>query len=611
MFGPRHQWCVLLSWLVIETSVNLYMGLSVIPNLFFKNDFVTTQMFNPTENPDCIRNFLNYTLKEGINPASVLLAPSEVVQDITCYKNETEVLWETVLTEWQTTKDMAGKKLDLGGRIAHMFNAAMLMVCGFLAPFGEMFVRVIINIVHIFNLRKCAPRTADWLHKCYEFSHAPLQHLTQFKLYLCFLQMLLSINIFGIDVITLYSGPGISAFVRFVAWSMFINTIIKKIELPILEDMQFSTILPHPDWIPKVFSTYTGTHARSRTIINMVKLYGFYMWWTLPVFTLVFEVDQPQGGSSMCPIPSVKYYTSSFLSLRDGLEKLRSSSFSLLMTFLLFFQIFVCNLAIPVAQLVQVLLQDLGQKCLAPYTGQPSLQTLQAKPLLDGRQQRRFSLEFCNSPWWKNSLALFLQCCAENQAHEYFVCAFAALLFVLSTIFKNLGLNRLLVANCAEICVTTCFNPMICFWLLCSVPLLGRARAKLHLLDERLYTVLRHATKVKYSRKYIMLLCLWTVTALMMAYVMVFGDTDTVHYFGFWTVQPWYVKNRNNGMPFDCVYYSNADGTRNSQCVSIVGHNNTGSFSETGLQLRHVIAKMLNETFTGKDAWSAVRTLSR
>ena len=62
-------------------------------------------------------------------------------------------------------------------------------------------------------------------------SHGFLQHLTQFKLFLVFLQFLNSMKFLGSQTVQSIPATGFMHFSIFVVWSIFINTIMKKVAI--------------------------------------------------------------------------------------------------------------------------------------------------------------------------------------------------------------------------------------------------------------------------------------------------------------------------------------------------------------------------------------------
>jgi len=68
----------------------------------------------------------------------------------------------------------------------------------------------------------------------------------------------------------------------------------------------------------------------------------------------------------------------------------------------------------------------------------------------------------------------------ENQAHEYFLMAFAMLINILIDALHSYGLDKLETAGCGSLSVEIHFNPLVLLWLLLAIPLLGGPRKKLH-----------------------------------------------------------------------------------------------------------------------------------
>lgn len=537
-----------------------------------------------------------------------------------CLKEEGEVLADAAQKEVFFPEGSHLLKEDpnfapgLAERIPHMVNGVILVVCGFLAPAAEAIVRSINNLLYLFALKRAAPKFTHFFHEVYELSHLPLQHLTQFKLYLVFLQTLLSINVAGIEVIKTGSGEGIAHFVQFVAWSIFINTVVKKVEKPIIMQREWKgsfdflqSMLAHPEWLPKVLSAQTGQFTRAVTIGNVVKLYGFFMFFTLPVFTLVFKWTPTPNDPEMqahCHIDDLKtfeYYTTSFAPIIHGFYYLREYHFSVLMTMLLIFQLLLCNLALPLFQLVHGVVQEIVWHYFPKNhpAGWRATESLLDNGRKAGVTIKR-SLHPSQATWTRCWITLFLECCVENQAHEYFVCAFVMLLFVVKTILKTQKLNKRSFEHCGDFSVSVCLNPVICIWLLLSVPLLGRARAKLHVIEEEMGAFRDYKQKFKRLHKLIgidrVLLLFWAFTAILMAIVLIFSDDDLETYFGKWTVSERYVKDSTVGGDFQCFAFVDGNLLPNSHCMYMDWYNDAAlDLSLLNRRIQRFVTHMLKQ----------------
>jgi hypothetical protein len=691
-------------WLVLEICINLWFGFKFIPNFFAYEPFVINQRVNVS--CKAIRTAVDSNGSSQAAIAHLMKVREELEKDEQnaevdrkyaqsatknlnstahkmnsshCFGQEQEYLWGSVLKEmyWHgnpTDPPEVRAQTTFFETIPHKFNSCILFVCGLVAPLGEVIMRVINNLFYF------AGRDNETWHMIYELSHGPLQHLTQFKLYLCFLQMLLVINVMGIPAMRMYTGPGVRDFVKFVAWSMFINTVVKKVEKPIKTEHYdkpwLPQILPPPEWLPKLLSRYTGHFSHLRTIASLIKIGGLWLFFTHPVFALVFDFEpavnttnhtQYVQAMKMCPaskdlkdVQSVKYLTHSFLSLRAGFVQMLQQDVDFWMVTLLMFQFFFCNLALPAFQLSHAVVQELvdayrsrlkatlsvsevgwkpqkisalprvapgkytvyrrladsledsdsPSRCLSKrrlrkgerVVIQKTSSTMDRCPKVIGygaeivtddggsstpfqvqgfdRKGRRFAywldegdveVTVAEESVWKQVVTLFLQCCVENQAHEYFVCAIIMLVFIVITVFKSMELNRR-QTDCGVFSVQICFNPLICLWLLASVPLLGRARAKLYIQFADAGSMVHWQwtpSKHKAQMWYYYLVVFWMTLVVFMGYVTVFSSKAVLTYFGKWTLDENYVIDSHTGTFFSCITFQGRD----QQCISTVGGN--------------------------------------
>eukprot|EP00927_Polykrikos_kofoidii_P060860 TRINITY_DN5576_c0_g1_i4.p1 TRINITY_DN5576_c0_g1~~TRINITY_DN5576_c0_g1_i4.p1 ORF type:complete len:647 (-),score=52.14 TRINITY_DN5576_c0_g1_i4:78-2018(-) len=623
-------------WLGIETCINTYFGFVHIPKFFAGEVFVVTSMVNATARK-CQSSNMTFN-GDSVDTADQLMEAEDKFESPDCFADHGEVLWETTKKQltwngstqpgWAKTEDInEPPDVSFSEKFSHILNGVVLFVCGFLAPSGEMIVRVIANIFSLANVEARAPRCYHHFHVVYKILQGPLQHLTQFKLYLCFLQMLLSVNVATIDVMSMKSGPGVEDFVVFVAWSIFLNTVVKKIEKPVLKGLPLNPhILPHPDWIPKLFSKYKGRYANTRIVLTVVKLVGFYLFYTLPVFTLIFNFEPVRTKVEGCPelpgdVKVVKYYTDSFLAIREGFHMMSEKQASWLMLIVLGFQFYICNLICPVFQIVHAIVQEMleghAPSWCTPWGWYVKNKVLPETNVLDEDDQYHRLSEQANERWStqtpaKKFVALLIQCCVENQAHEYFVCALAMLIFVVMTVFKDLHLDHNEM-ECGTFSVSLCYDPFVCVWLIASIPLLGRARAKLYVLDEEAGSMVQWTRHFRPENKYRFLLVFWIFLAVAIAYGLVFRNTAITSYFGEFTMTPTYVRDHDTGVLFDCFYFNYDDGRQGRECFSMTTPegkplSNRKLIHDASKELSTLVQEaMLSSLFTGGGpAWSGL-----
>jgi hypothetical protein len=125
--------------------------------------------------------------------------------------------------------------------------------------------------------------------------------------------------------------------------------------------------------------------------------------------------------------------------------------------------------------------------------------------------------------------------------------------------------------DCGTFFVDICFNPIVCFWLVFSVPLLGRARAKLYIAFADAGSLVHWEwtpSEKSAKRWYYYLLTFWLVTVLSMAFTLVFRPAVTVKsYFGIWKLSKGYEVDKDTRERFSCMNFQGM----NQQCFSMVG----------------------------------------
>ena len=164
-----------------------------------------------------------------------------------CWESKKEVLWNA------TRKELGSNSTSDRG------TGCILLVCGFLAPSAEMAVRLVHNIILMFDFGSRCPKFAECFGHIYEGSHGVLQHLTQFKLFLVFLQMLVGIKLFGQNIMEMKAEEGVQDFVVFVCWSIFLNTVVRKAQKEIQPGKSvLDNLLPPAKWFPKLLANYQG-----------------------------------------------------------------------------------------------------------------------------------------------------------------------------------------------------------------------------------------------------------------------------------------------------------------------------------------------------------------
>lgn len=515
---------LLSAWLCFESVFDAWMGLYFIPNLYGVKTFQTTTQFS-------------------IRKCEGLAKQNELTQNVSaqidaardCMKSDGTKLSDTV--NWQ----LFHKE---GRHFANILNGLVLLVCGFLAPCCEMLFRATYNVFYLCNLRKHCPCLFDGFEYVYVTLKDVLRHFSQFKLYLLFLQILLTIKLLGVDLVLIEPGPGMEDFVKFVLWSIFLNCVVKKVEVPIKKgEPLIPAILPNSDWVDTVLAP---KRVQSTTMISLVQLVGFYFWMTLPVFTMIFKFTPQKPGHEP---HEVKYYSESLLPIHVGLSKLHRHP---LMWALLCFQLLWCNIAAAVFQLVSAIVKEWHEWF-------PRMKEVRAsEPFKEGLVERGFLDD--EPSLSRQVVSLALQTFVENQSHEFFLCAMAMMLYVMSSMLES---NLLWDANhvdaimgkdvstsCGEsgLELRLCFNPVICLWLLFSVVSLGLPRASLY---------------SKSIGQECRMLTVQVVMALAVFYFLVFHDTQIWKYFGDWTVQMQYVTDFETRGPFNCLTH----GQLEKQCV--------------------------------------------
>mmetsp|Transcript_33959 Transcript_33959/g.61970 ORF Transcript_33959/g.61970 Transcript_33959/m.61970 type:complete len:586 (-) Transcript_33959:84-1841(-) len=543
---------LLMTWLIFETAFDAWMAIFYIPAFYGDKVFVTSTEFDPSSCSSVLyANSTNLTqhANSSIQPLSDLPSQIEHIADA-CMNVTGSRLSDAV--NYQLYEEP-------NRNASNYLNGIVLLICGLLAPSFEMVMRIVYNLMYLLNVVESCPRFYQGFERyVYKALKDPLKHLSQFKLFLCFLQMLLSLKMLGLDMVRMAPGPGLNDFVKYVLYSIFLNSVVKKIEIPMKAgEKLFPAIMPKKDWVKTVLAP---EKMHTRTIISIVQLVGFYVWITLPVFTMVFKFTLPDEVGE--GVTEVKYYTSSFMPIREGFSKLNSDP---LMWILLVFQLLWCNLAAAVFQLVYAVMQEWKEwmpaaqrkVALEPFgdllTKYEALDDEDAEPSLT---QKVVSLCLCGS--------------VENQCHEYFLCALAMVMYVmLSWLEFDILDNDSQVPSCAPgFEVLMCFNPLICLWLLCSVLLLGQARAKLY---------------AKGARHEFGILIFQLTLAVIVVYFMIFADTEVYKYFGDWTLQKEYVTDHETGKPFDCF----SDGRAEHHCISVKknGFVEMSPFAFTGATL--------------------------
>jgi hypothetical protein len=355
---PKEVVILFKVWLAFEICVHIFFAAYFIPKFFFWEPFVIQTKLNAT----CAQQRVHF--KQDQSLIETLVEVEKAREELhktangtsACYDEVPEILWEGVVKEatWWGPPHGDPESTTFKDTLPHKMNAAMLFVCGLCAPFGEVLIRLLNNIFYSIGFE-----SKRW-HMIYEVSHGPLQHLTQFKLYLCFLQSLLSIDVLGISAIKMTPSSGLRHFTIFVAWSIFINTVIKKLEKPIKrmneegasETPFLAQILPPPDWMPKLLAKYTGRRSHLRTVASIVKLFGLYLFYTHPLFTLIYNYEPSPGSKHMqhCPdlkdATSVKYFSHSLKTVHQGLVTMFQTDLAgqTWLLLLLVFQFFICNL---------------------------------------------------------------------------------------------------------------------------------------------------------------------------------------------------------------------------------------------------------------------------
>mmetsp|Transcript_122288 Transcript_122288/g.228449 ORF Transcript_122288/g.228449 Transcript_122288/m.228449 type:complete len:576 (+) Transcript_122288:134-1861(+) len=509
---------LLITWLCFETAFDAWMGLCFIPRFYGVKVFQQTSQFSITK---C---------------SAVIQANQKNVS------SQIDAARECVDVQGSKLSDTVNYQLfhEDGRSFSNILNGVVLLICGLLAPSCEMGMRVIHNLFFLCNIKQWLPRLVQcWERYVYFAFKDVLRHLSQFKLFLCFLQMLLSIKLFGLDLVKIEAGPGLEDFVKFVLWSIFLNSVVKKVEIPIKQgEPLFPAILPKKDWTDTVLAP---KKMHTKTMISIVQLVGFYLWLTLPVFTMVFKFA-PQSPDAQ-GVTEVKYYTESFMPIQQGFSKLHGN---LLMWCLLCFQLLWCNLAAAVFQLVSAIIQEWSEwmpawkrvRASEPFSEELIYKALEAEPSIS-----------------RKVISLLLGALVENQAHEYFLCAFAMLMYVMISMLES---GLLADAQKGSPCgnsgfeLQMCFNPLICLWLLFSVLLLGQARAKLY---------------AKSIGQEFRILTFQLLMALCLSYYMVFHDVQIWKYFGNWTLQKEYVIDYESRMPFNCFSH----GSPEQQCFIMSG----------------------------------------
>jgi len=503
-------------WLVLETLINLYMAFVWIPGFYSQKPFIETRNLSPS--PTCKRNLkkagagllglpnvshngmahalrdfgdLDFGGEQRILEHKAHKASasdiSKILNSPECWGADEEVL------------SVQANRLLKSPRANDKLLGSVLLVCGLLAPMGEMIVRLLHNLIVLFGINATLPSCAAFFDGFYESSHHFLQHLTQFKLFLVFLQTLVNVVVFGQSVMNIRAQDGVKDFVIFVVWSIIVNTVARKAEQELPPDEPLlHRFLPPDNWAASMLGVPPhDEYILTKSLFNILALSGFWVFWTRSCFTMVYTWEQHAKGTG---VQKVTFYDESFLPIWRGFGQLWANGGFGLLYQLLAFQFCVCNLAVPLTQFLYVVVTQVAKKLrllrkdqvfkrmeiplLPVEEGSESavkmVQRVLWRPRVPGESKTTQLWTWLDTDCGK-LLQVILYACVQNQAHEYFLLAFA---MMIHTLLDYLGQFRMKLQS-VGLTIRICYDPLVLLWFLFAVPLLSRARSKLMVAQEK------------------------------------------------------------------------------------------------------------------------------